>query len=202
MSIESLHRRAAEICVEVFAGPAVEAARLAYEERVNRVAQLKTAQGRLVREAKDLSEARRTATRQLEDTLIAARVDGRKWSPSDGLDKVGKIDAHHRLVTASNSRVLEHLLPAAEIETLELAGAQYRAQAAALREVAEDRLRKTTELMADAAEHEGSIVFDPTQTLSGILHHQAAELEIQAANHQTWALQRREEHARIVGQER
>jgi len=202
MSIESLHRRAAEICSEVFVGEVVEAARLAYEERVTRVAQLKAAQGKLVQDAKELSEGRREAARQIEDGLIESKIDGRKWSPSESLDRLAKLDAHHRLVTAANSKVLERLLPAAEIASLELAAAHYRTQASALREVAEDRLRKTTELMADAAEHEGSIVFDPTQTLSGILHQQAAELELQATNHQTWAEQRKEEHFRLVGEER
>ncbi len=202
MSMEDLHQRAAEICTEAFAGSAVESARLAYEGRVKRVAQLKVAQSRLVQQAKELSEARREAAKQLEDALIESRAESRSWSASDGLEKLAQLDAEHRLVTASNSKVLEHLLPHAEIETLELAAAHYRTQADALRVVAEDRLRKTTEMMAEAAQHEGSIVFDPAQTLSGVLHQHADDLDKQAVNHLTWARQRREDHSRLVGEGR
>ncbi|MEO8025040.1 MAG: hypothetical protein ABI823_01120, partial [Bryobacteraceae bacterium] len=176
----------------------VEAARLAFEERVERVAQLKAAQGRLVQQARELSNARRELAGRLETGLIESLAAGRKWASANELEQLARIDAEHRLVTAANSKVLEHLLPRAEIESLERAAARYRAQAVVLREVAEDRLRRTAEMMSEAAAHEGGIVFDPTQTLSGVLHQQADELDKQAANHQTWAQQKAEGHARLV----
>lgn len=200
MSLEDLHRRAAEICTEVFAGEAVENARAEYEKQVERVALLKTAQARLVRQSKELSQARKELAAQLEDRLIESQTAGSKVSSIEGLKRLAQLDAEHRLTTLANSKILERLLPRAEILSLECASAHFRSQADALRVVAEDRLRKTTEMMADAAQHEGSIVFDPSQTLSGVLHQYADELDKQAANHRTWAQQRAEDHERLIGE--
>ena len=69
-----------------------------------------------------------------------------------------------------------------------------------LREAAAERIQKTAQMMAEAVEHEGGIVFDSMNTLSGEMQRQADELESQAANYLNWAREREERYSQIAKQ--
>ena len=103
-------------------------------------------------------------------------------------------------MTRANSRILEHLLPRAEIAELKRAAEHLTAKATALREAAAERIQKTAQMMAEAVEHEGGIVFDSMNTLSGEMQRQASELEGQAANYLNWAREREERYLQIAKQ--
>jgi hypothetical protein len=93
---------------------------------------------------------------------------------------------------------VERLTPEAEMAHLEATAEVFLAHARELRRIAEERIRHTARLMADAAQHEGEIVFDPRKTVSGLLTLHAEELERRAADHLRWADEKRRQHERLL----
>lgn len=156
------------------------------EKAVDRTAFLKHAQVRLMRDMQDLGRRLAECGRAAEDAVIG----GEKAD----LATLAKQEMEHRLVSRANQRIVERLLPEADIEEL-LANANLLAsRAKAIRAEAESRIAKTAQLMAEAAEFEGHIAFDPANTLSGALLAHAAELEAQVDNHRHWAGERSDKH--------
>lgn len=195
---EELEQRADEIGARILESDAVKAAEAGYEAAARRLAELKSAQAGLAQQAKALFESRREAAGRLENDLIESRIAGTPFAAAKALDEIDRIDAEHRLVTRANIKILEHLAPQAEIAKLERAAEHLESKAEALRTAANERLRKTAELMEQAAEHEGAIVFDPAQTLSGVLDRRAEQFAQMAASHRTWAAQKTEEYLRLA----
>jgi len=74
------------------------------------------------------------------------------------------------------------------------------AHADALREVAAERLRRTNELIAGVAEHEGEITYDPAKTISGVLLAQAKRLDTVAGNHRRIAQEREQDYEKAQRQ--
>ena len=169
-------------------------AREARDAAAGEVARLKAARGRLSERAREIFEEMRDSSAALDDMLIA----GAGGDPSKKLKAVGALEAEHRAVLRASSRVVEQLLPGAEIGELWRESEHLAARARALRDAALERIRKTAEMLAEAAEHEGGIVFDSTSTLSGEMQRQAEELERQSANYAQWAREREEQYGRIV----
>ena len=93
------------------------------------------------------------------------------------LDTYVRLEAEHRATLRASERVVERLLPVAEINAMELQAEEFVAHARELRRVADERMKITARLLADAAEHEGEIAFDPRNTVSGMLTAEADELE-------------------------
>ena len=108
------------------------------------------------------------------------------------------LETEHRFVSRANNRILEHLLPQAEIAELNRAAEHLSAKAYAVREAALLRIQKTAQMMAEAAEYEGGIVFDSQNTLSGEMQAQASEFERQAANYRNWAREREEQYLKLA----
>lgn len=157
-----------------------------HRQTVDRSAFLKQAQVRLMRDMQGLGRQLAESGRAAEDAVIA----GEKAD----LATLAKHEMEHRLVSRAHQRIVERLLPEADIEEL-LANANHlAARAKAIRAEAEARIAKTAQLMAEAAEFEGHIAFDPANTLSGALLAHAAELEAQVDNHRRWAGERSDRH--------
>jgi hypothetical protein len=166
--------------------PVAQAARR-HEQAVSRASFLKQAQVRLMQEMQSLGRQLNELSRAAEDAVIAGE--------SADLDTLARREQEHRLVSRSHQRIIERLLPEADIEELLAHAHLLAARAKALRVEAETRIAKTAQLMAEAAEFEGHISFDPANTLSGALIAHAVELETQVDNYRRWAGERSDKHA-------
>lgn len=172
----------------------VEKARASLDAAQSLTQQLKKAQSELmIRAVRVLDELRETSG-ALEDQLIAGEA------PDSGLDSVLRLEAHQRLITRTNKQLAEQKIPRAEIDEMEKTARFLLVRAAALREEAARRLEKTAQLIAEAAEFEGGILFDPAHTISGSLTTRAEALETQADNYRRWAAERTERHEKLLKQ--
>src|SRR5438876_536590 len=174
----------------------VAVAYAAYESAQQNVAKLKTAQARLTGRAREIF----ANIGEVCDAIEMGLIESETTQLSAGLKKLNALQGEHGSVTRANSRILEHLLPRAEIVELKQAAEHLTAKATALREAAAERIQKTAQMMAEAVEHEGGIVFDSMNRLSGEMQRQAGELEGQAANYLNWAREREERYLQIAKQ--
>lgn len=186
-----MQRKMAEAMEGILATTPVLAANAAHESAAAQASKLKASQAALVARAKRLLENVQHAGTAVEDALI----DGEETAD---LAHLTALEFEHRMVTRANLRIVEHLLPQAEIAELSRSAEFFVAQARALRAEAHQRMQKTAELMADAAAFEGHITFSPEHTLSGALQAQAAEFDRQADNARRWAAERTERYEKIV----
>lgn len=175
-----------EILERVENSDAVAQAAGRHEKAVDRAAFLKQAQVRLMQDMQKLGRQLAEAHRAAEDAVIAGETPD--------LARLARQEAEHRLVSRAHQRIVERLLPEADIEELLANANLLAARARALRAEAEARIAKTAQLMAEAAEFEGHIAFDPANTLSGALLAHAMELETQVDNHRRWAAERSDKH--------
>jgi hypothetical protein len=167
---------------------------MACETAHQEVVRLKRAQAGLTLRARTIFDSMKTAT----STVEAALVDDSAADIAAKVRALAALEAEHRSVSRANSRIIEHLLPQAEIAELDRKADHFSAKAYAVREAAMERIQRTARMMAEAAEYEGGIVFDPANTLSGEMRRQAAEFDREAANHRTWAREREEQYLRLA----
>ena len=130
-----------------------------------------------------------------------------QFAGAKGLPDVSKqlaslpgMEIEHKLVIQAAKQIAEHLLPKAEIAEVRAVADHSTAHADALREVAAERLRRTNELIAGAAEHEGEITYDPAKTISGVLLAQAKQLDTVAGNHRRIAQEREQDYEKTQRQ--
>jgi hypothetical protein len=184
-----------EIAREAFEAEPVAAARKETEQAESRRDSLKVSNQELATRAKGMWEEYRRSALRVDDALIAGVA-----VTAQQLDNFVRLEAEHKAVLRAASRVVEHLLPEAEILALEATAQEYFTQARQLRQVADERMKVTARLLADAAEHEGEIAFDPRNTISGALTVHADELDRRGRDHLQWAVQRREKWEQIKEQ--
>jgi hypothetical protein len=136
-----------------------------------------------------------------QDALIE-KFAGNKDLPdiSKQLGSLPALESELKLVTQAAAQIVEHLLPQAEIAEIRATADHSTAQAVALRDVAAERLRRTNELIAGAAEHEGEIAYDPAKTISGVLLTQAKQLDLVAGNQRRIAQEREQDYQRAQRQ--
>ena len=165
-----------------------------------RVRQLKESQKQLRARATELADEISRLTALCQDSLIE-QFAGNKDLPdiSKQLRSLPGLESEHKLVTQA-TQVAEHLLRQAEIAEVRAVADHSTAQADALREVAAERLRRTNELIAGAAEHEGEITYDPLKTISGVLLAQAKQLDTVAGNHRGIAQEREQDCEKVQRQ--
>jgi len=164
----------------------------------SRVEQLKESKKRLVARATEIS----TEILKLNDLCQSSLIEqyaGSKDQPdvSQHLRSLPALECEHKIVTQATAQIAEHLQPKAEIDEIRAVADYSAAQAEALRDVASERLKKTNELIAGAAEHEGEITYDPTRTVSGVLQSQAGQLDTMARNQRRIADEREQDYLRI-----
>jgi hypothetical protein len=190
----AMQKKLEAVYAEILAGGAVAAAQEAYEAAQRDVAKLKKSQARLTERGREIFGRMGQVCDSIETGLIESETSG---IPAE-LKKLDALQGEHNAVLRANSRILEHLLPRAEIAELRRAAESLSIKAQAVREAAAQRIEKTARMMAEAAEFEGGIVFDSMNTLSGEMQRQAAEFERQAANYLEWARQREEQYLRVA----
>lgn len=117
---------------------------------------------------------------------------------SDFSHPIRQKESEHRLITRAHQRLIEQMIPEAEISEMKYFANHLAAKARATREEATSRIEQTAQLMAQAAAFEGHISFDPANTLSGALVAHAEEMETQVDQYRRWASERTEKHQRIL----
>ena len=173
----------------------VAQARAVREASEARREKLKRASRELAERAKSLYDENRRAAARVDDALI----EGHPVTAAQ-LDTYVRLEAEHRATLRASERVVERLLPVAEIDAMELQAVEFLVHARELRRVADERMKVTARLLADAAEHEGEIAFDPRNTVSGMLAVEADELERRARDYMKWADERRDKYAKLAQQ--
>jgi hypothetical protein len=166
--------------------------REAAEERRDK---LQRASRELAGRAKTLFDENRKAAGRVDDALI----EGLPVTAAQ-LDKHVRLEAEHRATLRASERVVERLLPLAEIEAMEQQAEEFFSHARELRRVADERMKVTARLLAEAAAHEGEIAFDPRNTVSGMLTAEADELERRGRDYMGWAGERRDKYAILARQ--
>ena len=196
-----LQEKLNEISVSVLERGSVSAASQKSDAAGARVRQLKESQNQLRTRANELGDEICRLPALCQDSLIE-QFAGAKGVPdiSKQLGSLPGLQIEHKLVTQAATQIAEHLLPKAEIAEVRAVADHSTAQADALREVAAERLRRTNELIAGAAEHEGEITYDPAKTISGVLLAQAKQLDTVAGNHRKIAHDREQDYERAQRQ--
>jgi hypothetical protein len=189
----AMQKKLDAIYAEILASEAVSGAYAAYQDASRNVTKLKGAQSNLTRRARAIFDLLREACTCIDHLLIEEQTGA-----PEKIKELTELEAEHKSVLRANSRIVEHLLPQAEIAELRRAAEHLTSKANAVREAAAERIRKTAQMLAEAAEHEGGIVFDSVSTLSGEMQRQAHEFERQAANYLTWAREREEQYLRMA----
>ena len=195
----AMQKKVEAIYGDILGSAPVAQAFASYEAAQQSVAKLKKAQASLTRRARTIFEEMKESTAAIDSMLIESHAAGGDSGELSGkLKKLATLEAEHRSVSRANSRILEHLLPQSQIAELNRAADHLTVKAYAVREAAAQRIQKTAQMMAEAAEYEGGIVFDSANTLSGEMHAQASEFERQAANYRTWAREREEQYLKLA----
>lgn len=189
---EAMQKQLVEILARIDDDPAVSAAHEKLESAKAELAHLRLAHTRLTQETQKLSREISTVTTAIEMKIVAGTSAG------NFMDELGRKEAEHRLSTRAYQRLVERLLPQAEIDELRKSTEHLLAKARSARQEAAARIERTAKLMAEAAEFEGNITFDAANTLSGVLFEHAAQLETQADNLRRRAAERIEKHERIL----
>ena len=192
--------RELEAKVRALVEEARDAAEVAEARRLREAAEarrekLKRASRELGERAKILYEENRKAAGRVDEALI----EGNRVTAAQ-LDTHVRLEAEHRAILRASERVVERLLPVAEIEAMEVEASEFFTHARELRRVADERMKVTARLLAEAAEHEGEIAFDPRNTVSGLLTAEADELERRGRDYLKWADERRDRYAALAKQ--
>jgi len=190
-----------EVSVSVRQRGTVSAASQKSDAAGARVRQLKESQKQLRTRATELADEISRVTALCQDSLIE-KFAGNKDLPdiSKQLSSLPALHSELKLVTQAVAQIAEHLLPKAEIAEVRATADYSSVQADALRDVASERLRRTNELIAGAAEHEGEIAYDPAKTISGVLLAQAKQLDLVAGNQRRIAQEREQDYERAQRQ--
>jgi len=155
-----------------------------YEAACLDVAKLKSSQASLSRRGADLFREIADKRSQLEMAAVESHAEGKApLQMPETLQALAALEAEQRFVLQVSSRIVESLLPGAEIVETRRAAEYFAFKANGLREAALQRIQKTAQLMVEAAEYEGSITFDSQNTVSGELRRHAEVFEQRAQSY-------------------
>lgn len=172
------------------------AAIAAREECRRTVEHLRESHGRLTLRARETQGKVREATARLDEMWIAE--PGKPKGVGEATRALEDLERECRSVSRAALRIAERRLPQAEIDLLFCEAEANFAMCLELREIGQERFRKTAEMMSEAALHEGGIAFDPSNTVSGRLFAQAAEHERRGNEHLRWADERKVAFERLA----
>ncbi len=175
-------------------GPVAEA-RQAMDTAKQRIVTLRQAQVRLMQASNAITRELRDASVQGQSLLIDGAAEA---EIQEAAARIATLEARYRLLLGASERLAEQSLPLAEIDDLRRTSDHMLAQARALRQESALRIAKTAKLMAEAAQFEGNISFDTTETLSGALVAHAADLEAEADRYRRWAAERADKHQQTL----
>ncbi|HZO56963.1 MAG TPA: hypothetical protein VFB63_29910 [Bryobacteraceae bacterium] len=165
-------------------------------ERKAIVEHLRESHAGLALRAREAQAKIREATTRLDEIWIANPAKPKQVDQAT--KALEELEREHRSVTRAGLRIAERRLPKAEIELLFAEAEANFAMCLELREIANERFRRTAELMTEAAQHEGEILFDPSNTVSGQLQAQAMEYERRGNDNQRWADDRQVQFDRLM----
>jgi len=195
----SIQDKLNEIRANILRKDVVSVANNQSEMAEKRIEQLKISRERLKARAAEISSETRQLNALCEEILTEKYAgETKQTDTSDHFHLLRDLETEHRIVKQAASRVTEHLLPKAEITGMRATAAFSKAQAVVMRDIAAERMSRTEELMAEAAQHEGEISYDPTRTVSGILIAQAQQLELTAGSQERVAYEREQDYSRTL----
>ncbi len=188
---EALQEQITAILIRIDSTPEVTSTYQKLEAVQSRLSGLKKTQSALMKTTGDLY--RHLAC--LNEEAEAAVAEGAEVSVYSF--RIMQSEAEYRLATRTHQRLTEMMIPEEEIQELLRTASHLAARAKATREEAVTRIEQTAKLMAQAAEFEGHISFDPVNTLSGALIAQAEQMEQQVDQYRRWATEKKEKYQQI-----
>ncbi len=188
---EALQEQITAILIRIDSTPEVTSTYQKLEAVQSRLSGLKKTQSALMKTTGDLY--RHLAG--LNEEAEAAVAEGAEVSAY--ANRIMQTEAEYRLATRTHQRLTEMMIPEEEIQELLRTASHLAARAKATREEAVTRIEQTAKLMAQAAEFEGHISFDPANTLSGALIAQAEQMEQQVDQYRRWATEKKEKYQQI-----
>jgi len=191
-----LQRKVRELIEAAEKSEAPAAAIAAREECRRRVEHLRESHGRLTLRAREAQGKVREAAARLDEIWIAAPEKPK--GVGEATRSLEEAEREFRSVSRAALRIAERQLPEAEIGLLFCEAEANFALCEELRKTGQERFRRTAELMSEAALHEGGIVFDPVNTVSGRLFAQADEYDRRGNEHLRWADERKVAFERLA----
>lgn len=192
----NLAQKVREIVQEAATHPEPAQALAVRNQRKAEVDHLRESHASLALRAREVQGKLREATTRLDEIWIANPAKPKQVDQAT--KALEELEREHRSVTRAALRIAEMRLPKAEIELLFAEAEADFAMCIELRQIAQERIRRTAELMTEAANHEGEIVFDPSNTVSGQLQTQAQEFERRGNDNQRWADERQVQFNRLM----
>ena len=166
------------ICAEVEAIDSVRTAREAHAAASARVAALNTADRAMNKRAKELFDIATKTRLSLETGLIDFFADGGDPVDSAGLFAgYATAQAERDGLMKAVARLVEHVRPLAEIAQLRAEAGVFMDRATQLKRIAEERVRKTSELLREVSGFENGLTVDLRSTLTGRIQAYAEALE-------------------------
>jgi len=193
---EDLQQKLQQLIAEAEAAEPVAGLRAKREGAAEGVRTLKRAHAHLTQRSKEVLQSVRETESRIDDLLIDSPANAAELDKA--LKECSRRDTDYRAISRAILQIVERRLPLAEILQLEAEAEEQFALAHELSRAAQDRIRRTAEMLAQAAAHEGEIAFDSKKTASGHLLAHAAECERRAQECWRWADERRARHGKLL----
>ena len=160
--------------------PAVVEAARAESAATDRFAQLRRAERALNQCAREMGERAAALREDTLDSLIASSAAEAGKPEFKASKELAALESQSRHATRAIERLVERLIPAAQIEQLRSQSHASAARARALERIAQERAEKVLEQLRDAVSEEVVLPVDLSKGVSGALLAYAAEFRNRA----------------------
>jgi len=173
---QDLQRRAEESIALAETQPEVAAAAEAQDAAEDHLSRLKKAERALSQFAKELREQAAAATLAAIEALVESACSGEK-PDFNQLPGLAAIESQTGLAMRAIEKIIEHLIPLAQIAALRGASQAALTRARAIEQMAQERAEKVLGQMRDAVSDEMVLPIDMSKGVSGALLAHAAGLK-------------------------
>ena len=177
--VEDLQQRVEAAARQAEELPAVRAAVEAQDRAEEHLAQLQRAERALNNFARDAGEKLGALRESALDSIIRSAANGDKLD-FKSLSEVATLENRSRQATRAIERLVERLLPCAQLVRLREESHAAMMRARALEGIAQERAEKLLEQLRDAVSEEVVLPVDLSKGVAGALLAQASELKRQA----------------------
>jgi response regulator RpfG family c-di-GMP phosphodiesterase len=172
---QDLQARLEESLAQALEQPDVVAAGAAHQEAKIRLEQLKKAESTLHRYAREASEEMSRAAETALDRIIETASEGRPDFAAIGA--MGEIETRHKQTGRALERLVEHLIPLAQIVELRRDSHELMTRARAMEQIAQERAERLLSQLRSAVSEEVVLPVDMSKGVTGALLAHASGLK-------------------------
>ncbi len=177
--VADLRDKAEAVLEEASREPEVEAASEAERSARERLARLRRAERSLNQYAKESGERAAQIRRTALDAMIESAADGKP--DFKALGELAGIENRSRMASRAIERLVEQMIPRAQIAQLRGESQAWMAKARAIERIAHERAEKVLGQMREAVSEEMVLPVDLSKGVAGALMAYAAEFRTRAA---------------------